>query len=271
MADTIASQQGEDIIPSNGAADFILRMESVVGGYGSTTILHETTLDVRRDAITTIIGPNGAGKSTALKAIFGMLRVRSGHIWYEGDDVLGTSQAELLRLGMTYVPQGRNIFPNMTVRANLELGGVTLKDLSLTRKRVASIAFELFPVLHKKADMQAGTLSGGEQKMLEIARAMLLEPRLLLVDEPSVGLSPILVKQVFGLLQELRDRGVTVLMIEQNAKTALELSDYGLVLQQGRLALAGAACEVLDHPEIGHLFLGGVMRAPSPSPTPPRM
>ena len=148
----------------------------------------------------------------------------------------------------------------MTVRANLELGGVSLHDLSLTRRRMDEIAFELFPVLRDKADAQAGNLSGGEQKMLEIGRAMLLEPRLLLVDEPSVGLSPILVRQVFALLRDLRDRGVTVLMVEQNAKRALETSDYGMVLQQGRLALAGRAAEVLEHPEIGHLFLGGAMR-----------
>jgi branched-chain amino acid transport system ATP-binding protein len=138
---------------------------------------------------------------------------------------------------------------------------VSLGDLELTRNRISDVAFELFPVLRKKADSQAGSLSGGEQKMLELGRAMLLEPRLLLVDEPSVGLSPILVRQVFALVRELRDRGVTVLMIEQNAKTALETSDYGVVLQQGRLALAAPASEVLDHPEIGHLFLGGVMHA----------
>ena len=193
-----------------GDDDVILRLESVVGGYGSTTVLHGTSFEVRRDAITTVIGPNGAGKSTALKAVFGLLKVRSGHIWYEADDVVGLSQVELLRRGISYVPQGRNIFPRMTVRANLELGGVSLRDLSLTRRRVRDIAFELFPVLRQKAGSQAGSLSGGEQKMLEVGRAMLLEPRLLLIDEPSVGLAPILVQQVFALLRDLRDRGVTV-------------------------------------------------------------
>jgi branched-chain amino acid transport system ATP-binding protein len=146
------------------------------------------------------------------------------------------------------------------VRSNLELGGVSLRDLPLTRRRIDEVAFELFPVLRGKADAQAGNLSGGEQKMLEIGRAMLLEPRLLLIDEPSVGLSPILVRQVFGLLRDLCDRGVTVLMVEQNAKLALETSDHGMVLQQGRLALAAPAADVLGHPEIGHLFLGGAMR-----------
>jgi len=242
-------------------ADVLLRMEAVVAGYGTTTVLHGTDLEVPRNAISTLIGPNGAGKSTALKAIFGMLPVRSGRIRYDGDDVVGLSQVELLRRGISYVPQGRNIFPRMTVRANLELGGVSLGDLALTRRRIDEIAFELFPVLRQKAAGQAGSLSGGEQKMLEIGRAMLLEPRLLLIDEPSVGLAPILVQQVFALLRDLRDRGVTVLMIEQNAKRALETSDYGLVLQQGRLALAGTAAEVLEHPEIGHLFLGGVIHA----------
>ena len=193
-----------------------------------------------------------------------MVRVRSGHVWYDDEDIVGLSQIELLRRGISFVPQGRNVFPRMSVRANLELGGVSLGNLALTRERVTGIAFELFPILHTKADRQAGTLSGGEQKMLEIGRAMLLEPRLLLIDEPSVGLSPILVQQVFGVLQQLRDRGTTVLMIEQNAKSALEVSDYGLVLQQGRLALAGTASDVLNHPEIGRLFLGGAMRGVGP-------
>ncbi|HWM19135.1 MAG TPA: ABC transporter ATP-binding protein [Ilumatobacteraceae bacterium] len=257
---TATPETGATVEEPGGDDDVILRMDAVVGGYGATTVLHETSLEVRRNALTTIIGPNGAGKSTAIKAIFGMVRVRSGHVWYEDEDIVGLSQVELLRRGISFVPQGRNVFPRMSVRANLELGGVSLDNLALTRERVSSIAFELFPMLRVKADKQASTLSGGEQKMLEIGRAMLLEPRLLLIDEPSVGLSPILVQQVFALLQGLRDRGTTVLMIEQNAKSALEVSDYGLVLQQGRLALAGTAPEILNHPEIGRLFLGGAMR-----------
>jgi branched-chain amino acid transport system ATP-binding protein len=240
-------------------SDPILRLDHVVGGYGSTTILHETTFDVHRGAITTVIGPNGAGKSTALKAVFGMVKVRSGNIRFDGDDIVGLSQVELLQRGISFVPQGRNIFPTMSVRSNLELGGVSLGDLNLTRERIEAIAFEQFPVLARKANQQAGTLSGGEQKMLEMGRAMLLEPRLLLIDEPSIGLSPILVEQVLGLLQQLRDRGITVLMIEQNAKKALQMSDFGIVLQQGRLALSGTAGEILDHPEIGRLFLGGAV------------
>ena len=260
MAETMTPVAGASSDEARGDDDIILRMEAVVAGYGSTTVLHGTDLAVPRNAISTIIGPNGAGKSTALKAIFGLLKLRAGRIRFDGEDLGGLTQVELLQRGISYVPQGRNVFPRMTVRANLELGGVSLRDLSLTRRRVRDIAFELFPVLRSKADTQAGNLSGGEQKMLELGRAMLLEPRLLLVDEPSVGLSPILVRQVFTLLRDLCDRGVTVLMVEQNAKRALEASDYGMVLQQGRLALAGSAADVLRHPEIGHLFLGGAMR-----------
>ena len=240
--------------------DVILRLDDVVGGYGATAVLHGTSFAVQRNSLTTVIGPNGAGKSTAIKAIFGMVRVRSGHIWYEGDDIVGLSQIEMLHRGISFVPQGRNVFPRMSVRTNLELGGVSLGNRRLTRERIDSIVFELFPMLREKANRQVSTLSGGEQKMLEIGRAMLLRPRLLLIDEPSVGLSPILVRQVFELMQQLRDRGTTVLMIEQNAKSALSVSDYGIVLQQGRVGLAGTAAEVLDHPEIGPLFLGGAVR-----------
>jgi branched-chain amino acid transport system ATP-binding protein len=178
---------------------------------------------------------------------------------FDGDDIVGLGQIDLLRRGISFVPQGRNIFPSMSVRSNLELGGVSLGDLKLARERIESIAFEQFPVLARKANDQAGTLSGGEQKMLEVGRALLLEPRLLLIDEPSIGLSPILVQQVFGLLRRLQEQGITVLMIEQNARKALEVSDYGIVLQQGRLALAGPAREILEHPQIGHLFLGGAV------------
>ena len=249
-----------DTTDERGGDDDILRLVDVVSGYGATVVLNGTTMAVRRHALTTVIGPNGAGKSTAIKAIFGMVRVRSGEVRYDGDDIVGLSQIELLRRGLAYVPQGRNVFPRMSVRANLELGGVTLGSRTLTRKRIESTAFELFPMLRAKADRQASTLSGGEQKMLEIARAMLLQPRLLLIDEPSVGLSPILVRQVFVLMRQLCDRGTSVLMVEQNAKSALEVSDDGVVLQQGRVVLSGTASSVLNHPEIGPLFLGGAVR-----------
>lgn len=238
--------------------EIILKTEGLVGGYGRTTILHGTEVKVPKAALTTMIGPNGAGKSTLFKAIFGLLNIREGAVILEGKDITHLPPMQKLLQGIAYVPQGRNIFPELTVENNLEFGGVSLRDLKETRRRMEKV-MDQFPILRKRAKSQASTLSGGEQKMLEIGRAMLLDPKILLIDEPSIGLSPILVQQTFDLLLALRDKGVTILMIEQNAKQALGVSDYGIVLQQGRLALAGTAQEVLNHPEIGHLFLGGAV------------
>jgi branched-chain amino acid transport system ATP-binding protein len=239
--------------------DIILKTKDLVGGYGRTTILHGTNIEVPRAALTTVIGPNGAGKSTLFKALFGMLTIREGTITLDGEDITWLKPMQKLQHGMAYVPQGRNIFPQLTVEHNLEFGGVSLRDLKETHRRMEGV-YKQFPILHERRKAQAATLSGGEQKMLEIGRAMLLDPKFLLIDEPSIGLSPILVQQTFDLLLKLRDKGVTILMIEQNAKQALGISDYGIVLQQGRLALDGTAQAVLNHPEIGHLFLGGVVQ-----------
>jgi branched-chain amino acid transport system ATP-binding protein len=238
------------------ATDGILRFEDVVAGYGRETILHGLSFDVRRGAITTVIGPNGAGKSTAFKAAFGMLPVRSGRIFFDGSEITNRAPRELIAGGICYVPQGRNIFSELSVRHNLELGGIAApKGFDLEARMEA--AMDRFPVLRRKARQQASTLSGGEQKMLEIARGLLLEPKLMLIDEPSIGLSPILVEELFALLMELRGRGITVLMIEQNAKRALENSDDGIVLELGRMRIADRADKILADPRIGQLFLGG--------------
>jgi branched-chain amino acid transport system ATP-binding protein len=238
------------------ATDAILELRDVVAGYGNMTILHGTTFDVKRDTITTVIGPNGAGKSTAFKTIFGMLRAQSGSIRFNGAEITNLAPRDLIARGISYVPQGRNIFPELSVRHNLEFGGVVApKDFDLAGRM--EVAMERFPVLRRKADHQASTLSGGEQKMLEIARGLVLEPKLMLIDEPSIGLSPILVADLFRILKELRDRGITILMIEQNAKRALENSDYGLVLELGRTRIAGTAPAILADKRIGQLFLGG--------------
>ena len=221
------------------------------------TILHGTSFSVARGAITTVIGPNGAGKSTVFKTVFGMLPARSGRIVFEGADITNLTPRDLLARGISYVPQGRNIFPELSVRHNLELGAVMApKGFDLAGRMDA--AMDRFPVLRRKADQQASTLSGGEQKMLEIARALLLEPKLMLIDEPSIGLSPILVNELFAHRSpSMRDRGITVLMIEQNAKRALEISDYGIVLELGRTRIADTAQAILADPRIGQLFLGG--------------
>jgi branched-chain amino acid transport system ATP-binding protein len=238
------------------AGDEILRFEDVVAGYSRETILRGLSFGVRRGAITTIIGPNGSGKSTAFKAAFGMLPVRAGRIFYDGRDMTNRPPRELIAAGVCYVPQGRNIFPELSVLHNLELGGVAApKGFDLKPRMEA--AMDRFPVLRRKAHRQASTLSGGEQKMLEIARGLMLEPRLMLIDEPSIGLSPILVEELFGLIRELRARGITVLMIEQNAKRALEQSDFGIVLELGCTRIEDRAETILADPRIGQLFLGG--------------
>jgi branched-chain amino acid transport system ATP-binding protein len=236
----------------------ILRFEDVVAGYGKETILRGLSFGVRRGVITTVIGPNGAGKSTAFKAAFGMLPVRSGKIFFEDREITNRAPRDLIADGICYVPQGRNIFPELSVLHNLELGAVAAPKGFDLAPRIAAV-MERFPVLRQKARHQASTLSGGEQKMLEIARGLLLEPKLMLVDEPSIGLSPILVEMLFGLLRGLRDRGITLLLIEQNAKRALENSDHGVVLELGRARLQDRAQAILDDPRIGQLFLGGAL------------
>lgn len=238
--------------------DPILSVQNLVGGYGKMTILNGTTFSVPPATITTIIGPNGAGKSTVFKAIFGLLKLREGKISFAGRDVTSLSQRALLNAGICYVPQGRNIFPELSVRSNIELGGVSAgKGIDLPTRIEA--ALDLFPALRRKSTQQASTLSGGEQKQLEIARSLLLEPRLVLIDEPSIGLSPLMVQQTFDILKSLRDRGVTILMIEQNARSALEISDIGIVLELGQTRMVDKAERILNDPRIGQLFLGGAM------------
>jgi branched-chain amino acid transport system ATP-binding protein len=239
-------------------SDTILDVQNLVGGYGKMTILNGTTFSVPAGSITTVIGPNGAGKSTVFKAIFGLLKLREGRVVFKGRDVTGLSQRELLTAGICYVPQGRNIFPELSVRHNIELGAVAARGITDLPARIEA-ALDKFPVLRKKATQQASTLSGGEQKQLEIARGLLLDPQLVLIDEPSIGLSPLMVLQTFNILKELRDRGVSILMIEQNARSTLEISDYGIVLELGQTRIVDKAEKVLNDPRIGQLFLGGAM------------
>jgi branched-chain amino acid transport system ATP-binding protein len=243
-------------------SDAILDVQGLVGGYGKMTILNGTTFSVPSGSITTVIGPNGAGKSTVFKAIFGLLKLREGRILLKGRDVTGLSQRELLNAGICYVPQGRNIFPELSVRDNIQLGAVVARDITDLPERIEA-ALDKFPALRKRAAQQASTLSGGEQKQLEIVRGLLLNPQLVLIDEPSIGLSPLMVQQTFDILKELRDRGVSILMIEQNARSALEISDYGIVLELGQTRLVDKADRVLNDPRIGQLFLGGAMTEPA--------
>jgi len=242
---------GESVMAEN-----IIEFEGVVAGYSpSLTILNELTLDARKGEITLLIGPNGAGKSTVLKTLFGMLVPRAGEVRFEGKRVNGKSQRELLADGIAFVPQGRNLFGSLSVLHNLELGGITLPRGELSAGIAEALA--RFPRIKERIDNQASTMSGGEQKQLEISRALLLRPRVILIDEPSIGLSPKLVQEVMTLLRALTDAGTTVLMVEQNVRTALKYSNRALVLEMGRLALDRPASELLHDPDLNRLFLGG--------------
>jgi branched-chain amino acid transport system ATP-binding protein len=243
-------------------AEKIIEFERVVAGYTpSLTILNELSLDARRDEITLLIGPNGAGKSTVLKTLFGLLVPRAGEVRFEGKPINGRSPGSLLREGIAFVPQGRNLFASLSVRHNLELGGITLPRGELPG-RIDEV-LQRFPRIRERIDNQASTLSGGEQKQLEIGRALLLRPRVLLIDEPSIGLSPKLVQDVMSLLRQLAESGTTILMVEQNVRTALKYADRALVLEMGRLALDRPASELLGDPNLNRLFLGGHAAVPS--------
>ncbi len=237
----------------------ILTLADVISGYGKMTILNGTTATIARAAITTVIGPNGAGKSTMFKTIFGLLPVRTGRIVFDGRDITGFSPRQMLDIGVSYVPQGRNIFPELSVKHNLELGGVALADQSGLADLIEQMMVR-FPMLREKAGAQASTLSGGQQKLLEIARGLLLKPKLMLIDEPSIGLSPLMVQEVFSIMTGLRDSGVSILLIEQNAKQALQMSDRALVLEQGQTRIEDTAAHVLADPRVAQLFLGGGMQ-----------
>jgi branched-chain amino acid transport system ATP-binding protein len=237
-------------------ATSIIEFDRVVAGYTpSLTILDELTLDAREREITLLIGPNGAGKSTVLKTLFGILAPRRGEIRFEGRVISGKSPRALLAQGIAFVPQGRNLFPGLTVLHNLELGGITL-PYAVLADRIAEV-FERFPRLKERRANQASTLSGGEQKQLEIGRALLLRPRVLLIDEPSIGLSPKISQEVLRLLRALADAGTTILIVEQNVRSALAVADRALVLEMGRLALDRPAAALLDDPDLNRLFLGG--------------
>ncbi|MCI5109431.1 MAG: ABC transporter ATP-binding protein [Marivita sp.] len=234
----------------------MLELKDIYGGYGKITILNGTSFTIPKASITTVIGPNGAGKSTVFKAIFGLLNISSGQVLLDGKDVTGQSPKQMIDHGVTYVPQGRNVVPQLSVYHNLELGGITSRDQAKVRARIEQV-MDQFPMLREFRDRKAIELSGGQQKQLEVARALLLDPKLILIDEPSIGLSPSLVQEVFRTLQRLRDQGVTILMVEQNAKSALAMSDFGIVLELGQTRMHDRADVLLNDPKVGHLFLGG--------------
>jgi branched-chain amino acid transport system ATP-binding protein len=234
----------------------VLRLEGVTAGYGRIAALHDVTLEVRRGELVCLIGANGAGKSTTLKAISGLVRPTAGRITWDGQEIQRLAPDEILRRGIAHCPEGRRVFPHMTVEENLAMGAYVRTDDAAVRADLAS-AFEHFPVLRERRRQAAGTLSGGEQQMLAIGRALMARPRLILFDEPSLGLAPTMVEATFRIIADIQRSGTTVFMVEQNAYMALRLASRAYVMETGRIALEGPAAALLDDPEVRRAYLGG--------------
>ncbi len=234
----------------------LLSAYRITAGYGNLDILHEVSLAVSVGEIVSVIGPNGAGKSTAFKAIVGFLQPKSGRVVFNGEEITGLRPDLVLRRGLAYVPQGRLVFPQMTVLENLEMGAYIVPE---SRKVAAALetVYALFPVLFERRRQKAGTMSGGEQQMVAIGRALMTSPRLVLLDEPSLGLSPKFVTLIFGTLVEMKRAGYTLMLVEQNAVRALTIADRGYVLELGRNRFEGAGTALLADPEVKRLYLGG--------------
>jgi len=232
----------------------LLEATDVVAGYGETEILHGVSIAVGDGEIVTIIGPNGCGKSTLMKAIVGLVAVRSGFVSFRGDDISDMPPQRIVRTGLCYVPQTANVFPSLSIRENLEMGAFVRDDDYAGRM---DEMFDLFPDLAARPSARAGSLSGGQRQMLAIARALMLDPALLLLDEPSAGLSPAMVGLVFERIQDINRAGVSLLLVEQNAREALRMSDRGYVLSSGENRLEDAGQALLDNPEVARLYLGG--------------
>lgn len=235
----------------------LLQVEDIYAGYQDFDILKGVSLHVDRGEIVCVIGPNGAGKSTVFKALYGFIDVRRGRVLFDGQEITDARPQQMLQAGITIVPQLRSVFPQMTVLENLEMGMFLEHDRGRVRARIDHI-FNVFPRLAERAKQVAGTMSGGEQRMLEIGRALMWEPKLILMDEPSAGLAPVITRAIFEQIERLnRELGLTILMIEQNARRGLEVSDRGYVLELGQNSYQGTGQELLDNDEVRRSFLGG--------------
>jgi len=233
----------------------VLKVEGLVCRYGKVAAVENLSMEVRRGELVSLIGTNGAGKTTTLKAISGILPPAAGSITFDGEVITHASARRVIKLGIAHCPEGRRVFPYMTVRENLEMGCFLRKDKAGIAEDMDRL-FARFPVLHERRNQAAGTLSGGEQQMLAISRALMSRPKLVLFDEPSLGLAPNLVERTFEIINEIRQQGVTVVMVEQNAFAALELSDRSYVIEQGRITLTGTGRELLDNPRVRQAYLG---------------
>lgn len=233
----------------------MLTVEGLECQYGKVVAVRDLSLEVKKGELVSLIGANGAGKTTTLKALSGVLGAVGGRITFEGEDITRASARRILQLGIAHCPEGRRVFPYMSVQENLELGCYLRKDTAGITADMNHI-FERFPILYERRNQAAGTLSGGEQQMLAISRALMSRPKLILFDEPSLGLAPNIVERTFDIIQQIRGDGVTVVMVEQNAFAALELSDRAYVLEQGRVALTGTGAGLLDDPHVKQAYLG---------------
>ena len=239
----------------------LLEVTGVVAGYGDgPSILNGASLKVQPGKVHCIIGPNGAGKSTLLKAIVGMLKIREGDVKFKGESLKGLRPDQILRKGICFVPQERALFPKMTVRENLRMGGYSIADKSDLEKRIDEVE-ERFPILGERRDQHAGTMSGGQQQTLSMARTMILKPEIVMLDEPSLGLAPKIVAEIFEIMRVMTEEGITILLVEQNALMGLRNADWGVVLDLGRTLFDGPGQEILNDPRIQELYLGGTKAA----------
>jgi branched-chain amino acid transport system ATP-binding protein len=231
-----------------------LDASNMTGGYGATDILHGCNLAVERGKIAVIVGPNGAGKSTAMKAVFGMLKLRGGHVKLDGEDITGLSPEDRVKKGMGFVPQTHNVFPTMSVEENLEMGAfIRTDDFRDTMEQV----YDLFPILKDKRRQNAGELSGGQRQQVAVGRALMTKPKLLMLDEPTAGVSPIVMDELFDRIIEVARTGISILMVEQNARQALEIADTGYVLVQGANKYTDTGAALMADPDVRRTFLGG--------------
>lgn len=233
----------------------MLELKDVNVTYGAIHAIHDVSLTVNDGEIVSLIGANGAGKTTILHTITGLKKAAGGSIVYNGTDLLKTEPSKIITLGMAHVPEGRHIFPDMTVSENLEMGAYIRKDMDGIQQSMKEV-FERFPRLKERRRQLAGTLSGGEQQMLAVGRALMSNPKIILMDEPSMGLSPLLVKEIFHIIQEVHKQGITVLLVEQNAKMALSIADRAYVLETGHISMSGDAAELLNDEKVKKAYLG---------------
>ena len=238
----------------------LLRFEGVIAGYGGGDVLKGVNYSMEEGGVTCIVGPNGSGKSTLLKTVSGLLRPRLGQIFFKGEPIVGRSPREILKLGIVQVPQQHSLFREMTVHENVELGAFLVKDRSVVAERMAMVR-EMFPIVAERAKDKAGSLSGGQQRLVEFARCLMLEPELVVLDEPSMGLDPKTLRIMLDTVKMMNSMGRSILLVEQNARQGLKLSSHGVVLENGQVRLSGTGDEVLNNPDIAALYLGGSVRA----------